>query len=136
MPETQKSTPEETTENNIVSICMECKKIKIKKEDREHWVSCTEYIAELKKDINIFFIKCSECNIDRMDHPLNHYVNHLFICPQCKNFLDCDQQWKQIEKFIGDTLNKINQCIELSHGYCPTCGDKAIKKFEDLYKFK
>ena len=51
------------------------------------------------------------------------------ICAHCKKIRDDKGYWSEVEKYITNHSDAI-----FTHGYCPECFDKEIKKLEDFQK--
>ena len=49
----------------------------------------------------------------------------LSICMQCKKIRAENNDWQQLEKYIGEHSNAV-----FSHGLCPECLDKEMKKLD------
>ncbi|RWX52066.1 PAS domain-containing protein [Candidatus Electrothrix marina] len=51
--------------------------------------------------------------------------NMIFICPVCGKVQDDKKVWMQVEAYFKNNWN-----VECSHGYCPDCFKKEMKKIK------
>ena len=50
--------------------------------------------------------------------------NIIPICMKCKKILDDNGRWENVEDYISAHVID----LEFSHGFCPVCGEKMLKK--------
>jgi PAS domain S-box-containing protein len=53
------------------------------------------------------------------------------ICSSCKKIRDAHGSWIQVETYVSD-----HSAAEFSHGFCPECAAKELKKVQDILKKK
>lgn len=61
----------------------------------------------------------------KADKQLKELKGLIPICCSCKKIRDDKGYWSQIEEYV-----KSRSDADFSHGYCPECGEKAIKAME------
>ena len=55
--------------------------------------------------------------------------NMIFICPVCGKMQDDESTWMRVEAYFKNNWN-----VECSHGYCPDCFMKEMKKIKSSSK--
>jgi hypothetical protein len=53
------------------------------------------------------------------------------ICAACKKIRNDSGYWQQVEQFVADHSD-----AKFSHGYCPDCYQKEMKKIEEYKRRK
>jgi len=78
-----------------------------------------ELEAEVKRRIKI------EAELKQAMAKIRVLTGLLPVCAECRKVRDDDGQWHQMEYYISNHSD-----AQFSHGYCPTCAEKALKQLK------
>ncbi len=84
-----------------------------------------QLVKQIKRMIELFLrIVLAKEEIDRRDRLLEDLSKIYPICSYCKKIREKTGKWVSVEKYVSDISG-----AEPSHGVCPACYEREIKRF-------
>jgi PAS domain S-box-containing protein len=98
------------------------------KQGRQRWIEhvCRPIAGDHSENLGIRGSNRDITELKLARDELKALKGLLPICAQCKRIRDENGRWMHVEEYVADHSE-----ARFTHGYCPECGEKAMKCIQD-----